>query len=342
MADKPDFYLVTPRMPLQAPGISNEITELAQLAEDLGFDRVWIIETNDRDAFAVATEMALATKRITIGTNIVSVFTRTPTLLAMGAFTLDEISNGRFILGIGPGGTEIVRDGHGVPFGKPLTRVKESIEVIRALLPGDRVTYEGTQFTITGGFRLRAGARDPNLPIYISALNPKMLELAGHSADGVILSHAPVEAVSAIRERVAGGAGRASRDPRDVEICINLPVGVDEPEGILSLRKAVAWHLAAPTYDWLISHTRYADRVAEIRSLWWSGEAGERETAAALVDDDMLLTFGLGYTEEMIKSRIDLYLEQGVTPIIDSHGIRKQHEKEDTVRIMKAAIQGRG
>jgi len=94
MADKPDFYLVTPRMPLQAPGISNEITELAQLAEDLGFDRVWIIETNDRDAFAVATEMALATKRITIGTNIVSVFTRTPTLLAMGAFTLDEISDG--------------------------------------------------------------------------------------------------------------------------------------------------------------------------------------------------------------------------------------------------------
>jgi alkanesulfonate monooxygenase SsuD/methylene tetrahydromethanopterin reductase-like flavin-dependent oxidoreductase (luciferase family) len=169
-----------------------------------------------------------------------------------------------------------------------------------------------------------------------------MLELAGHSADGVILSQAPVEAVSAIREQVAGGAGRASRHPRDIEICINLPVGVDEPEGILSLRKAVAWHLAAPTYDWLISHTRYADRVAEIRSLWWSGEAGERETAAALVDDDMLLTFGLGYTEEMIKSRIDLYLEQGVTPIIDSHGIRKQHEKEDTVRIMKAAIQGRG
>ena len=342
MADKPDFYLVTPRMPLQAPGISNEITELAQLAEDLGFDRVWIIETNDRDAFAVATEMALATKRITIGTNIVSVFTRTPTLLAMAAFTLDEISDGRFILGIGPGGTEIVRDGHGVPFHKPLTRVKESIEVIRALLPGERLTYEGTQFTIKDGFRLRAGARNPSMPIYISALNPRMLELSGASADGVILSHAPVEAVAAIKERVADGAGRAGRNPDDIEICINVPVGVDEAEGIVSLRKAVAWHLAAPTYDWLISHTGYADRVSEIRSLWWSGEPQDRETAAELVDDQMLLTFGLGYTDEMIRSRIDAYLEVGITPIIDSHGIRKQHEKEDTVRIMKAAIQGRG
>lgn len=336
---KPDFYLVTPRMPLQAPGIDNEITELSSLAESLGFDRVWIIETNDRDAFAVATEMALATERIIIGTNIVSVFTRTPTLLAMGAFTLDEISDGRFILGIGPGGTEIVRDGHGIPFSKPLTRVSESIDIIRSLVSGERLTYEGSQFSIQEGFRLRAGARNPGMPLYISALNPKMLELSGEKADGVILSHAPVEAVEAIKERVAAGAARAGRDPGEIEICINLPVGVDEPEGVMNLRKAVAWHLAAPTYDWLASHTRYPERVSEIRSLWWSGE---REKAAALVEDNVLLTFGLGYTGEMIESRIDRYLEAGVTPIIDSHGIRKRHERDDTVRIMEAAIRGRG
>lgn len=341
MVDKPDFYLVTPRMPLQPAGISNDITDLTVLAQDLGFDRVWIIETNDRDAFAVATEMALVAERIEIGTNIVSVFTRTPTLLAMGAFTLDEISGGRFVLGIGPGGTEIVRDGHGVGFEKPLTRVKESIDVIRGLIGGERLSYQGTQFTIEGGFRLRAGARNPGLPIYISALNPKMLQLAGEVADGVILSHAPAEAAAAIREQVGHGAERAGRDRDQVEICINLPVGVEDPEGIVSLRKAVAWHLAAPTYDWLISHTPYPDRVAQIRSLWWSGEPEDRASAAALVDDDMLLTFGLGYTEEMIRSRIDVYLEAGITPIIDSHGIRKGHEKEDTVRIMQAAMRGR-
>lgn len=136
--------------------------------------------------------MVLATERVRVGTNIVSVFTRTPTLLAMGAFTLDEISNGRSILGIGPGGTEIVRDGHGIPFSKPLTRVSESIDIIRSLITGNRLTYSGSQSAIQKDLRLRAGARDPNMPLFVSALNPKMLELSGEKADGVILSHAPV------------------------------------------------------------------------------------------------------------------------------------------------------
>lgn len=335
MADKPDFYIVTPRMPLQEPGLPNEITELSSLAESLGYDRVWIIETNDRDGFAVAAEIALATANIVIGTNIVSVFTRTPTLLAMGAMTLDELSGGRFLLGIGPGGTEIVRDGHGVPFKKPLTRVRESIDVIRPLLRGERLSYDGDVFTIQEGFRLRVAARSPELPIYISALNPKMLQLSGEKADGVILSHAPLEAINAIREKVAEGARRADRDPDSVEICINLPIGVDELQGVANLRRAVAWHLAAPTYDWLVSHTNFGDLVARVRELWWSGY---REQAAELVDDDVLLTFGVGYTREQIRARIELYLAAGVTPVIDAHGIRKGREKEDTISIMKAAI----
>jgi alkanesulfonate monooxygenase SsuD/methylene tetrahydromethanopterin reductase-like flavin-dependent oxidoreductase (luciferase family) len=311
------------------------MTELASLAEELGYDRVWIIETNDRDAFSVATQMALATTRIKIGTNIVSVFTRTPTLLAMGAMTLDEVSDGRFILGIGPGGTELVRDGHGLEFGRPLTRVSESVDIMRRLLTGERLDFDGSLFHIRNGFRLRVGARDPKLPIFISALNPKMLQLAGEKADGVILSHAPLEAADDIRKMVAIGAERSGRRPEEVEICTNLPVGVDEPEGIVNLRKAVAWHVAAPTYDWLISHTRYAELTSTIRELWWSGD---REEAAGRVTDDMLLTFGLGYTQDQIQSRITDYLEAGVTPIMDAHGIRKGHEKEDTMAIMKVVI----
>lgn len=335
MADKPDFYLVTPRIPLQQPSVPNDITELTSMAEQLGYERVWIIETNDRDAFSIATQMALATERVAIGTNIVSVFTRTPSLLAMGAFTLDEVSGGRFVLGIGAGGTEIVRDGHGIPFSKPLTRVSESVDIIRTLFTGDRLTYSGQIFDIQNDYRLRVGSPRPRLPIYLSALNPKMLQLSGEKADGVILSHAPVEAADAIRENVAEGAQRAGRDSGDVEICINLPVGVPDSEGVSNLRKAVAWHLAAPTYDWLVSHTPHGEQVARIRESWWSGE---REKAAEMVDDQILLTFGLGYTADQIQSRIDAYLSAGITPIIDSHGIRKGHEKEDTIAIMKTAI----
>ncbi|MBI3079414.1 MAG: LLM class flavin-dependent oxidoreductase [Deltaproteobacteria bacterium] len=335
VTDKPDVYIVTPRIPLQKPSVPNDITELASLAENLGYERIWIIETNDRDAFSVASQMVLSTRTIAIGTNIVSVFTRTPTLLAMGAFTLDELSGGRFILGIGPGGTEIVGDGHGIPFQKPLTRVRESLDIIRPLLTGGRLSYQGTFFNIQKGFRLRVGARNPRLPIYIAALNPRMLQLAGEKADGVILSHAPVDAVDDIRKNVAEGARRAGRDPREVHICINLPVGVNQAEGIVNLRKTVAWHLTAPAYDWLISHTKYGDVVPKLRELWWSGR---REEAWPLMTDDIVLTFGLGYTEDQLRSRIKQYLAQGVTPIIDSHGIRKGHEREDTISIMRAAM----
>ena len=138
-----------------------------------------------------------------------------------------------------------------------------------------------------------------------------------------------------IREKVGQGALRAGRELDAIEICINLPIGADHPEAVANLRKAVAWHLAAPTYDWLVSHTTRGGVVARVRELWWSGN---REQAADLVDDDMLLTFGLGYTRDQIRSRIEQYLAAGVTPVIDSHGIRKGHEKEDTVAIMKVAI----
>ena len=338
MPGKLDFYIVTPRIPLQRPSVPNDITELASLAEELGFDRVWIIETNDRDAFAVATEMALQTSRIAIGTNIVSIFTRTPTLLAMGAITLDEISGGRFVLGIGPGGTELVRDGHGLLFEKPLQRASEAVDIIRTLVTGERLTYPGKIFNIQNDFRLRVAARDPRIPIFLSALNPRMLGLAGEKADGVILSHAPLEAVDDIRKAVATGASRSGRDAEGVEICINLPVGVDEPEAIANLKKAVAWHLAAPTYDWLISHTKHQPTAERVRELWWSGR---REEAAELVNDDMLLTFGLGYRPDEIQARVNRYLEAGVTPIMDTHGIRKRHEKEDTISAMKAVIGAR-
>ncbi len=334
--DKPDFYLVTPRIPLQAPGLPNDVSELTKLAEDLGYDRAWIIETNDRDAFSLATQMVLATKHIKIGTNIVSVFTRTPTLLAMGAFTLDEFSGHRFILGVGPGGTQIVSHGHGLKFEKPVKRVNESIDIIRRLVSGERLSYDGKIFNVQRDFRLRIGSEKPEaIKLYISAINPRMLQLAGEKADGVILTHAPLEAVDDVKRNIEIGAARGGRDPADVHLTANEPLGVDEPEAIMNLRRAVAWHLSSETFDWFISHTSHKATVENVRKLWWSGR---RDEGAAMISDDMLLTFGLGYRDSDIKSRIRKYLAAGVTPILDGHGIRKGHEKEDTIHIMKLGI----
>lgn len=333
--NKPDFYIVTPRVPRQPPKTPNDITEMTQFAERLGFDRAWIIETNDRDAFSLATQMALATERILIGTNIVSVFSRTPTLLAMGAFTLDEVSGQRFILGIGPGGTEIISHGHGVPFEKPVARVREAIDIIRTLVEGKRLSYEGRFFKIQRDFRLRLGAERGDLPIYISAINPKMLELAGEKADGVILTHAPLEAAEDVKKHIALGAARAGRDPSKVHICSNQPVGVNHPEAALNLRKAIAWHLASRTFDWFLSHTPYVGLIERVRELWWSGR---REEGARLIADEVLNTFGLGYRDEVIQERVKKYLRAGITPVLDAHGVRKGHEKEDTMHVLEVGI----
>lgn len=338
LSKKPEFYMMTPRIPKQHPGAKNDFSELTKYAEQIGYDRAWVMETNDRDIFSVATQMALATKKIEIGTNIASVFTRTPSLLAMAAFTLSEIAGeGRFILGIGPGGTEMVRDGHGLKLEKPLTRVNEGIDIIRKLLSGERINYEGKVLKIKNDYRLRFHIdKAESMRIYISALNPKMLELAGQKADGVILSHMPVEASEDVKREVERGAIKAGRSASEVEICVNLPAGVNYPEGIANTRKAVAWHLAAPTYDWLVSHTPYGSTVTELRKLWWSGR---REEASKLVTDDIILTFGLGYKDSDTKARIRKYISAGVTPIVDTHGVRKDgHEKEDIMSMARVAI----
>ena len=330
---KPDLYIMTPRLPRQPSGPKNDVIELGMLTEEMGYDRVWIMETNDRDAFVWSSEIALFTKKIKIGTNIVSVYSRTPTLLAISTLTLAEIAGDRFVLGIGPGGTEILRDGHGIKLEKPLRRVRESIDIIRTLVKGERLNYEGQVFKVKRDFRLRIGVPEIKVPIYIAALNPKMIQLAGEKADGVILSHMPVEAAEDVKKNLEMGAQRSGRDPSEVEVCTNLPLAANREGAILNYRKAVAWHLVAPTYDWLISHTNYSETVTKMRKLWW--EERSPEEASKLIDDDMLVTFGLGYKEEDIKSRLRKYLSADITPIADFHGITKGAEKEDIITLMK-------
>jgi hypothetical protein len=329
---KPDMYIVTPRVPRQPAGIRNYFTEMTQKAEEMGYDRSWNIETNDRDAFAQATLQMLGSSTIGVGTNIVSYFSRTPTLLAMGAFTLDELSGGRFILGIGPGGTQIITHGHGIAFEKPVRRCRQTLEIIRPLLRGERLTYEGPDFHIQRDFRLRLGVEGRTVPIYISGINPKMLQLAGEMADGVIMTHFPLEALDDVKKNIAIGAERAGRDPSEVHLLSNQPVGANRGDGPMNLRKAVCWHLASETFDWFVGHTEWGELREKVRNLWWENR---REEAAEAAEDAFIETFGLGYKDDVIQERITKYLEAGVVPVLDVHGVRKGHEEEDTMHVLK-------
>src|ERR1700677_3082080 len=151
----------------------------AQLADDLGYHSFWLPEAWGYEVLTLLTEMAVHTKRIQLGTGIINVFSRTPGLIAMSAATVDEISEGRLILGIGTSGKNVVEGFHGRPFEKPLSQVKDVIKVTRALLAGQKQSEAGATLAQYRPFGLEMKALRPNIPIYVAALRQKAIEQIG-------------------------------------------------------------------------------------------------------------------------------------------------------------------
>ena len=163
----------------------------ARRMEELGYDSVWLADTGaGPDAFVLAAAVACVTSRLRIGTAVIPVYTRTPSVFAAGAGSVAQLAPGRFVLGLGASSETIVRAWGGVPFEKPLAYVREATTIIRQMLAGERVTFDG-KWLRTKGFRLVSQPPQP-VPIYLAALMPPMLELAGALGDGVILNMMPI------------------------------------------------------------------------------------------------------------------------------------------------------
>src|SRR5712691_3251449 len=195
----------------------SEIVECVKLAEALGYESAWVAEGHGGDQFAVLAACAAQTSRILLGTSITSVFVRTVPTIAMAAATVDHLSAGRFILGVGSSHKVQVEGEHGMPYAKPLTRVRESVEIIRQLLRDGRVRYAGETVRIDG-FDLWFTPRRPVIPIYVSAVFPKMISLCGEIADGVILTRSTLATAALVREGLAEGAQHARRDPGGIVV----------------------------------------------------------------------------------------------------------------------------
>src|SRR5436305_5376025 len=161
-----------------------EAVELAQRAEALGFESVWMPEAYGTDAVSILGALAARTQRIRLGTGIVNVFSRTPALLAQTAATLDLISGGRFILGLGTSGHQVVSGWHGMPFLQPLVRMRETIAIVRQVLRRNRLIFEGEVFRLDKGLKLLAPPVRETAPIYLATLTPGGLRLTGELADG--------------------------------------------------------------------------------------------------------------------------------------------------------------
>jgi F420-dependent oxidoreductase-like protein len=196
------------------------LRRLVEAADGLGYDTVWAPEAYGSDAFTLLADFAARTTRIKLATGIANIFARTPAMLAQTAASLDALSDGRVILGLGTSGHQVVEGWHGMPFAHSLQRLRETIDIVRLVLRRDPLVYEGKVFHLTGGLRLISHPVRREIPIYLASLSPAGLALAGELADGWLpIFYAPQLAAAALRPSLEAGAARAGRSLDALDVC---------------------------------------------------------------------------------------------------------------------------
>jgi F420-dependent oxidoreductase-like protein len=302
-----------------------DLVPIARLAEALGYDSVWAAEAWGTDAVSVLAWLGASTTRIKIGSAIMQMPGRTPANTAMTAATLDLMSGGRFILGLGTSGPQVVEGWHGQPWGKPLVRTREYVEIVRAALRREAVEHRGEHYRIpydgpgaTGlGKPLRLMLRPlrADIPIYLAAIGPKNVALATEIADGWLpLFVDPERFAAAFGESVAGA-------PAGFEIAatVSVLVGDDVP----ALRDALKPHTALYVggmgskgknfYNSLVSRYGWEAEAARIQELYLGGR--QREAIAA-VPDELVDAVSLVGPKERIRDRLEAWRETPVTTLV--------------------------
>jgi probable F420-dependent oxidoreductase len=297
-----------------------EVVECAVLAETLGYESAWMTEGHAGDQFAILGACAAATTRIRLGTAISSVFVRSAPTIAMAAATVDELSGGRLILGLGSSHRVQVEGEHGVPFDRPIPRLRDTVAIVRALLRDGIVAYKGEAIGIER-FELWFRPLRNDVPIYLAALFPKMLEIVGELAQGLLLTYPTLDSGRRAAEHIAIGARRAGRRPEDVEIASLLPCQVADSgaEARDRLRPGLAFYIGFfPRYNRLLAEAGFADAVAAVKTAW---DRGDRDGAARLVPDALIDAVALAGTPAECRAKIERYRESGIAlPIVTPRG----------------------
>jgi F420-dependent oxidoreductase-like protein len=272
-------------------------------------------ESWGEDAFTSLAQLAAVTSRIRIGTSIVPVFARSPANVAMTALNLDRMSEGRFFLGLGTSGRLVVEDLHGERFGKPLTRMREYIDIVRKASRGDALDHEG-EFFRTKRFRLRSAPYRPNLPIYIASLSPTSLRLTGELADGWLpIFLAPARMAPALAE-IEAGAKAAGRSLRD--IAISAQVSIYVTGDVAAARDRERPHIAFYIGGMGVFYHQYMHRIgfgAEADRVQAAFKAKDRDGAARLVTDEMVDAMTIIGDPAACRRQIQAFFDAGVQEV---------------------------
>lgn len=290
-------------------------------AERLGVDSVWAPEAWMYDALTPLAYLAAITERVRLATGIVQLGARSPAMLAMSALSMQKMSDGRFILGIGTSGPQVMEGWHGVRFDQPVTRTSETIDIIHQVASGDRLSYDGKVHTLplpdSQGRSIRSPVAGADIPIYIASMGPANLRLTGAKSQGWIGTAFMPESADAFLDPISEGAESAGKTLSDIELTVAAGLEFTDDIEEAGRRHAAGYAFTIGAmgssstnfYNRAFENQGFAEGVAEVQRLW---EAGDKEAAGAAVPIEIGLHTNLVGDDAAITERLRKYRDVGV------------------------------
>lgn len=301
------------------------LVEFVRFADRAGVDFAWSAEAWGMETIAPLAYLAPLTERIKLSTGIMQISARTPSMTAMTALTMNRLTNGRFVLGLGVSGPQVVEGLHGVAFAHALGRLREYVAIVRQGLNGERLKFDGEHYVLPWpggeGKALRLSLPPaPELPIYLATLGPKSLELTGEVADGWLGTSFVPEGAAETIGHIAAGAAKAGRSLADIDIQVSATIDVnDDVDAVIDrYRPSLAFTLGAMGsaktnfYNAAYSRAGWADVAAEVQRLWVSGD---KEAATKAVPAEFVLASNPVGTRAMVVERLKAYAAAGVNSL---------------------------
>jgi F420-dependent oxidoreductase-like protein len=332
-------------------GLSGEEQlELVREAESLGFHSVWAAEAYGSDAATVLAWIASHTERIRIGSAIFQMPARSPAMTAMTAATLDNISGGRMLLGIGSSGPQVAEGWHGQRFAKQLQRTRDYVAIVRRALARERLEYNGETYQLPlpdgpgKALKLTIAPVQERIPIYIAAIGPKNTQLTGEIADGWMPTFFSPEHVGEFRELLSEGAARAGREldsSFDVAPNVNVALDDDIDRARDAMRPFLALYVGGMGsrkrnfYKELMLRYGYEEAAEEVQELYLSGK---RDEAAAALPAELIDQVSLAGPRDRIAERLQLYREAGVGTLITTPLARDADGRSRTMRALAELV----
>ena len=286
----------------------NQVLECSKIISSTNIDSIWIPETWGMENFAMLSAVSGKTATQKIGSSIINIYSRSPSTIAMGAMTVDSISKGRLILGLGTSSIPIVEDYHGANFEKPVQRMKEYVEIIRLILSGKPINYSGKIFNLKNFTSLIKPQRN-NIPIYLAAINQKMVDLTWSIADGVIFYLRPLDEMKQTISKMQ------AKKNIDVACQIITCISEDSDDAILRAKKTLAFYISVgKIYREFLENNGFKNEIINIfNEFKKSGFKSNHE----LVPDSMLDSLCISGTPEESKNKLQNFIDAGINlPII--------------------------